>query len=659
MPRRLVFDIEGDGLLDTVSRIHCIEAVDPDTMEQLSWGPEEIPQALSTLGTADKLIAHYGLGYDFPALEIVHGFTVAEEKQEDTVVIARVMFPNIEEHDKRLVQQGKLPGKLSGKHSIEAWGYRVNRPKLHTDIEDWSKWTPQMQERCNGDAMTNTVLLRHLEKFNYPRAPIDLEHRVARIVHKMEKEGVPFSIKDGAKLHVGLLAKREKIEEELVAEFGFWYEPCSKKRDEHGLPLTWTPKRDDKKRGYTAGSTMTRLSKVTFNPRSNKHVIKQFTKFGWKPTEFTKGGEPALTDEVLETISKFYPQARKLAEYRVLAKRLDMLADGKGAWLQKVDSDGLIHGSMNPMGTPHSRASHYGPNLAQVPANKKLYGKECRALFGAGHMGPDWVQVGADMSGLQQRALGHYLAPLDGGAYGKIVASEDIHWVYTRALGLVGEDVERDKTSELHEVLREMGGKRHGYSYLFGCFPTKTGSVIRDCCTTARQKGYPEFYERYFGKGETNKAVGERVRKVFDEKLKLGDLNARLIQNYRRKVGPDGKPWSWEKHIPGLDGRMVPCRSEHSLLNYALSSAEAILCKTWLCDSYDALIKRGYRWGWNGDFVFMLWVHDEIQSAARKGIEEEVGRIKVACAQAVGEKLGFRVPVASEYKIGRTWADCH
>jgi DNA polymerase-1 len=182
VPRRLVFDIEGNGLLDTVTTIHCIEAVDPDTRECLSFGPDRIAEGLAALDTADLLIAHFGEGYDFRALEQVHGYRIPILKRRDTVVISRLMFPNIKEADKALVRQGRLPGKLSGKHSIEAWGMRLGRPKLHTDIEDWSVWTPQMQERCAGDAMTNVDIWHHLKVDEYPQAPIELEHRVARVL---------------------------------------------------------------------------------------------------------------------------------------------------------------------------------------------------------------------------------------------------------------------------------------------------------------------------------------------------------------------------------------------------------------------------------------------------------------------------------------------
>lgn len=649
---RLVFDCEGNGLLDTVTTIHCLVAIDPDTRQKMRWGPGEIPQALSTLEKADKVIAHYGEGYDFPALEKVHGFVLPEHKREDTVVKSRLFFPNIKEADKALVKIGKLPGKLAGKHSIEAWGHRLGRPKVHVDYEDWAHFTPEMMERCDGDTETNVDLLLYLDGFEYPEGAVELEHKVQRLLFRMQAAGVPFDEAAARKLHVDLLAKREALEEELIAEYGFWYAPCSKKRDEFGLPLTWAPKRDDVRRGYTAGAAMTKVEKVTFNPRSNQHAVKMFKSAGWEPVSFTKGGDPELTDEVLESIAKQYPNARKLADYRLLAKRLDMLSDGDAAWLKKVESDGCIHGSMNPMGTPHSRASHFGPNMAQVPKVQKLYGKECRSLFGAGHKGPEWVQVGADMAGLQLRALGHYLAPIDGGVYGRTVVSSDVHWFHAQAATLVDADVKRDKSNPLHEIIRDTGAKPYGYSYLFGCFPPKSGAVVRNMCIIARQKGYPELYDRFFGKGQSNKVVGEKTRAYFDEYLKLGELNRRLAYNFNL-------PGKWRHHITGLDGRKVPCRSRHSLLNYLLSSAEAIITKTWIVLIYEEMTKRGWRFGWDGEWVMMLWVHDETQIAVRKGMEEEVGRIVVDCAKRAGEVLGFRVPLASEHKIGRNWAETH
>lgn len=663
--RRLIFDTEGDGLLPEVTKCHCIAAVDPDTGERLNWKPEEIDDGLATLASADQLWAHHGLGYDFPMLRKTKGFVVPREKQRDTLVAARLMYPDIKGSDtKRGKRLGMLP-KLYGRHTIEAWGYRLGVHKASFD-GPWDRWSPEMHDYMIQDVETNLALWEHLDLDNYSQTAIELEHRVAWLVRQMEEWGCPFDVEGAQGFHARLVGLQSDLRDQLVAEFGFWYEPERK----HGMVVEFTPKVINKRLGYTPGQPLVKLKQTWFNPSSRAHAIKKLREVGWEPTEFTEGGQPKLTDEVLEIIMDRFPAAKKLADYLLIEKRLGMLAEGDKAWLQKVDKDGLMHGSINPMGTPHGRASHYDPNMAQVPAAKKPYGKECRGLFGTKHkkgLKGEWVQIGADMSGLQQRALAHYLFPMDGGAY-EPVATGDPHWAYSQALGLIPEGTQRNKKDEFHETVREAGGKRFGYAYLFGCRDPMAGSIVRDCCIALRNKN-PEWgflYDQFFGKGQSNKDVGASVRGVFDERLKLDKLNAKL-------TGWLNKKHKWKGHIPGLDGRWVPCRMEErwnsklrrrvlectSALNYALSSAEAILCKTWITDAFDELVSRGFKPGWDGDFVFMLWVHDELQAACRKEIAEEVGSVLTECAKKAGIKLKFRVPVASEYKIGQTWADCH
>ncbi len=693
--RRLHFDIEANGFLDTVTKLHCINAKDVDTKEKFAFGPDQIPQALELLDKADDTIAHFGLGYDFLVLDKLHGFK--PKKATDSFIIVKLMKPSQKDADTALVKAGRLPGKLHGKHSIEAWGYRLGVQKLHADIEDWSEFTPEMQERCESDVDVQDALWDWLKPDAYSQQAIELEHRIAVLCRRMEAAGVWFDTKAAQELHVALLGKQERIANELIADFGSWYEPEKKGLGPDGFAQTWTPKKADPKRGYWGhyeqqevpvttfdpfegtpttitsvkrvfkGYPLTKIERVTFNPSSRKHIIKKLKEMGWEPQQFTESGEAKVDDDVLEGLTDTFPQATKLVEYLLLDKRLGQIADGDNAWLKKVLDDGKMHGAMDPMGTVHSRAAHFSPNMGQVPAAKSPYGAECRALFGPngltthadGWGGDDEeiVQVGADMSGLQLRALAHLLHPLDGGAYSAIVTSGDVHWSHTQAMGLVGPEEPRDKHSELHNILREKGAKTFGYSYLFGCFPPKSGRVVRDCLTTAKNKNpewgylFDKFFKTTTAKGairiRTDKEVGTVVRKSFDERLKLGRLHVKLKACMKH----------YKNHLPGLDGRLVPCRSEHSALNFACSSIEAILCKQWLCDSIAALEAKGYVWG--RDFVLMLWVHDEQQLACRKSIAEEVGKTLVECAKQAGVKLGFRVPLASEYKIGRNWLDCH
>lgn len=263
---------------------------------------------------------------------------------------------------------------------------------------------------------------------------------------------------------------------------------------------------------------------------------------------------------------------------------------------------------------------------------------------------PGWKLVGADMEGLELRALAHYLYPHDGGRYAQIVLSGDPHWENCLAMGLV--HGKRDKHNDLHTIMREQGAKRFIYAFVYGCGNAKAGQIVLEACLTAERRGYPEPLREFFpvaSGAEELEAVGKRIRNMF---LKKTAGMKKLKEKLAKHVSKHG----W---VPGLDGRRVPVRSEHSALNFLIQSCGAILCKRWLCDAKDELLTR-YRHGWkDGQFVTLLWVHDETQTAARDGIETDVGETIVKVARATGAHYNFRVPLDSKYKVGMTWAETH
>jgi Autographiviridae DNA-directed DNA polymerase len=298
--KRLHFDIEADGFLDTVTKVHCLHAKDLDTKQKFGFAPNQIPEALELLDKADEAIAHFGIGYDFAVLEKLHGFK--PKKATDSYIVAKLMRPSQKDSDTGLVKAGRLPGKLHGKHSIEAWGYRLGVQKLHADIEDWSTFTPEMAERCESDVDVQDALWDWLKPETYSQDAIQREHRIAVICRMMEAEGFPVDRKALQELHVALLGKQEVIAKELIAEFGSWYEPIAKALDPDGFARTWTPKRPSKEHGYWGhyetvkvedafgeateekrfvGYPLTKIEKVTFNPSSRRHSIKKLKELGW------------------------------------------------------------------------------------------------------------------------------------------------------------------------------------------------------------------------------------------------------------------------------------------------------------------------------------------------------------------------------------------
>jgi DNA polymerase I len=113
-------------------------------------------------------------------------------------------------------------------------------------------------------------------------------------------------------------------------------------------------------------------------------------------------------------------------------------------------------------------------------------------------------------------------------------------------------------------------------------------------------------------------------------------------------------------YVIGLDGRHVHVRSAHAALNTLLQSAGAIICKKWLVLLEGELQNGGLKHGWDGDYAFCAWSHDEVQIACRTPEVAEI--IAEKARQAVylaGEHFNFRCPLAGESKVGSTWKDTH
>jgi DNA polymerase-1 len=593
---RLVFDIEADGLLDDATKAHCIVIADLDGDAVSAYGPEQIAAALEHLTRADYLAGHNICGYDLPLLRRLHNWAPASGCTiVDTLVVSRLILPNLDDLDDKAAAMGDLAlRKLRGRYSLEAWGARLGIAKIGTDIEDWSKWTPEMQERCAGDVAICKVLWKFLQPDGYSQQAIELEHRVAAICNQITTDGVPFDVEAAKQLRQKWTVRRAELEVPLSQQF----------------PGT--------------------------NLNSRAQIGALLEQRGWVPAKRTKKTkQPKIDDELLETIPTLYPEFIGLAEHYTLGRRLGQLANGDKAWLKHIGKGERIHGAIVHIGTPHSRAAHSNPNLAQVPNPKrgKPFAIECRALFC--HPG-DWVFVACDQAGLQDRCFSHYLASFDGGAYGRsFIAGADTHWKSAVALELVSPNTERDKTSKLHTTLRE-GSKSFRYGFLFGMRAKRAGEIITAIVRAARQ-----IDPSYRGPS-TNGA----------QALRRFEAATPGLKQLREKLEEKAAQKQW---VLGLDKRRVPTGAQYKALNRIVTSAEAIVCKRWLIRVYDELCAR-FRYGWDGDVVITAWVHDELAVCCRPEIAEQVGETMVRHAREPSEFYGLKVPLDAEYKIGRSWA---
>ena len=76
MAARFAFDCERDGLLDTLTRLHCLAITDLDTGERLDFadqpGHRPICEGLALLARANLLVGHNIIEFDIPAIKKVY-----------------------------------------------------------------------------------------------------------------------------------------------------------------------------------------------------------------------------------------------------------------------------------------------------------------------------------------------------------------------------------------------------------------------------------------------------------------------------------------------------------------------------------------------------------------------------------------------------------
>ena len=591
-----IFDLETDGLLDEVTRVHCLVIKSTDSGEVTSYTGKDIEAGIKYLMDSDQqLIGHNVIKYDIPVLQKLYPwFVVSKDRVIDTLVLARLVYANIKEHDVKLMASGKLPKKLYGSHSLEAWGNRLGNYKGDY-TGGWEVFTQEMLDYCIQDVHVTHTLLDKLNGKEFSQQSIELEHQVAWLMARQERNGFYFNEQKASELYSVLVKRRGELERELKDYFGSWTV---------NLP-DFIPKTNNKTRGYVKGVPVKRQKTIDFNPSSRDHIANRLTTlYGWKPTEHTESGKPKVDEVVLGKLD--YPPCKLLTEYLLVSKRISQLAEGDQAWLKLVKK-GKIHGSVNPNGAVTGRATHAYPNISQVPSSSSPYGNDCRSLFTVPN---GWTLVGADASGLELRCLAHYMAKWDAGSYGQVLLNGDIHTENQKAAGL-------DTRPQAKTFI---------YAFLYGAGDEKIGSVVNG-----------------------DASDGRRLKKKF-----LSSLPAlgRLVKSVQESAT--------RGYLIGLDGRKIYVRSAHSALNTLLQGAGAIVCKKWLVILEETLQTSGLKHGWDGDYCFCAWSHDEVQIACKsEEVAKQVAEIATRCVALAGEHYKFRCPLAGESKKGTTWADTH
>ena len=509
---KLIFDAETNGFVSDATKVHCIVIKNIDTNKFYSYKYDEIEKALKLLSDADLLVGHNISKFDLLVIKKLYPDFKYKAKIFDTLLVSRLIWTNRKEEDFRLKE---VPTKLIGRHSLEAWGYRLGlRKGDFIKTGDFSKWSQEMQNYCKLDVEVTAELYNLILKQNYSPEAIELEHNFAECIIRQEAHGFSFDVASAKKLYASLANRRLELEAILASAFPNWKKFVG----------TFRPKRDNKKKGYKVGVSIKRYKEQTFNPNSRDHISDRLMARGWKPKVFTPDGKPKVDETVLNSLP--YKEAKILSEHFTIQKRIAQLAEGKQAWL-KLERNNKIYGKVIENGAISGRCTHNSPNVANVPSNSVPFGTECRSLFIAPD---DFSLVGCDVASLELSLLAHFLFPYDDGNFKKSLLEGDIHSKNRETLGL---------------ALRSQA-KTTIYAFIYGAGNQKLGQII-----------------------EGSIKEGKELRRKLLEKIPaLKKLRDDALITFRNK-----------KYLLGLDKRKLLARSEHSILNLLIQSAGSLIVK--------------------------------------------------------------------------------
>ena len=552
MSTGVVLDIETDAL--DATKIHCIVARDIKTNKVNEFVQQECYTSFPKFAkTVDKFYMHNGLGFDQPIINRLTNADINWDKVVDTLILTQLLNP--------IIDKG---------NSLGSWGDRLGFPK-DTPPKDFTNYTSDMLKYCNRDVDVTFKLVNYLSKQSHllSKRSIKLEHKIRTIVTQQEKNGFALDEQKAMLLMNTFSDEAFKIESELQDVF----KPIITKRYHK---TTNKPLKDNIE---------------NFNPGSRKQIAQRLISLGWEPSKYTDKGSVIVSEEILSKID--LPEAKLISKYLLLEKRVSQIKQ----WIKAVDNNGRVHGRVQTLSTVTGRMTHNTPNMAQIPAVYSPYGKECRECWTVSDP-ENYSLVGTDASGLEVRALAHYMGDKD---YIKEVIDGDVHTANQKLANLETRDQ----------------AKTFLYALIYGAGASKIGKICN-----------------------TSSSGGQRFIDTFLQ-------NAPALQKLRTNVDKAAK----SKIIKGLDGRQLHIRTFHAALNTLIQGAGAIICKQWLVQMMDHAKDLDVR--------LVASVHDEYQfEVHNKDVEEFCAITKIAMKETE-EILNVKCPLDNEYKVGKTWADTH
>lgn len=634
--REVVFDIETNGLLDKLDKVHVVSWQDNYMTEPTS---DYDLECIKGIYDADMIIGHNILRFDLDAIEKVYGIRPSGNTLlVDTLVLAWYL-------DYERIEKGLSYG-------LEDYGVSFGVPK--PKITDWDSLTrEEYTHRCEEDVKINMRLWKRLRNklvALYGQKPDgSLSDEAIRLIRyltfKMQcaNDTEKLGIRLDYSLATQMLEHLEHLKETKTKELA------------EAMPKRAITKLVNKpQKPYKADGTLSEHGKRWFstlkeyglpeatvgplrvvdryeqgNPDSVPQIKDWLYGLGWEPITFKYDKDEHGNERKIEQVRKDGelcesvlllkdkdPAIEYLDGLTVLTHRIGIFRgfinsaeqDADGVWWIRSRIDGL---------TNTFRFKHRKP-LANLPGVDKPYGKEVRACLLA--PSDNHVLVGADKVSLEDTTKRHYMQPLDPD-YVEAMSQEgfDPHLDLAKFDGVCTQEEidEYNAGGAKHLKALRKAYKAANYSCVYGVGAPKLSRAL-GCSIGEAKKLIDAYWDR-------NWSVKEIARQQTTKVLKDGSL---WLQN----------------PVSGFWHNLRAIKDSFSTVNQSTG--------VYVFDNWVAFIRK------EGVPIIMQY-HDEVLCYTERGDTERFGPLFQRVEEALNNKLQLNVRVSSDWKTGGNYADVH
>lgn len=522
---KIIFDIEADGLIDSVTKIHCLSYYNFDTKKIHSL--TKYKDIISLFSQQDLIICgHNIIRYDIPVLEKLLNIKI-KCKKIDTLGISWYLF-----------DQQKT-------HGLEHYGEVFKVPKPF--ISDWKNLSlKEYINRCETDVRINLALYKYeMEYLNliynnnqnainriigYLNFKLDCLRSQEEIGCYIDKDLVETSLKELEEM------KSEKVEDlktilPPVIKYKEVTKPDKLYKKDGSLTVrgqSWLNLLEEKGLDSNTESITVIDKEIESNPNSTDQIKNLLFSLGWKPDTYKesvrKNGEvtkvPQIysdNKEVCNSIKALYsiqPKLENLDSLSLINHRIGVFK----SFLDCMDSNNKVVATASGF-TNTLRLKHLKP-ITNLVKPSKFFGDKIRGCIIAPN--ENYLLCGSDMTALEDTTKQHYMYFFDPEYVKEMrVPGFDPHLDVAILSGLMSkEDCEKFKklkkegaeTEEEHKEFEKLNDIRSkakivNFAGIYGVGAPKLSQTLNSSLEFAQN-----LHKAYWERNKAVKLVSENIK---------------------------------------------------------------------------------------------------------------------------------------------------